>query len=280
MKKAEINLKDVWAVEQSILDGVAHFCEENGLRYSLAYGTLLGAVRHRGFIPWDDDIDLLMPREDYERLIALWPEHGPEGLILDRCDMDPENYNTFSKVRKDHTTFLQFDSERSAKHHKGVFIDIFPADRVPQKRIAQKLQYADFALMLLFNRGYTSGRKGAVGLAERILLRIVPRKKYHSLSRAFEKRGRRWNGDSRGEIIVPITIQECGRHYPADLFENLQLLPFQGKQYRALRDTDRFLTIRYGDYRSLPPEEDRTWKHPPLLIDYERNYEEIPENER
>lgn len=280
MRTEEINLKDVWAVEQSILDGVADFCEENGLCYSLAYGTLLGAVRHGGFIPWDDDIDILMPREDYNRLMELWPQGAPEGLILDRCDLDPENNNTFSKIRKDHTTFLQFDKERNARHHKGVFIDIFPADRAPKNRFARKLQYVDFAMMLLFNRGYRSGNGGLIGLVERVLLWIVPKKKYHSLSLFFAKRGERWNGDRTAQVIVPITIGECKRYYPADLFDNMQMLPFHGKQYRAVRDTDTFLTIRYGDYRSLPPEEERTWKHPPLLIDFERNYEEIPENER
>ena len=150
MRPEEIDMKDVWAVEQSILDQIARVCDDHGLRWSLAYGTLLGAVRHGGFIPWDDDVDIMMPREDYEKLMALWPEVAPAGLILDRCDRDPENCNVFSKVRKDHTTFLQFPNEGQAAHHKGIFNDIFPAEHVPKGKLARKLQFADFAVMLLF----------------------------------------------------------------------------------------------------------------------------------
>ena len=276
----EIRMEDVRAVEQSILDQVSKICEENGLRYSLTYGTLLGAVRHGGFIPWDDDIDISMPREDYESLMALWPQHGPKELILDRCDLDSHNSNVFSKIRKDHSTYLQFDVERNAKHHKGIFIDIFPADRVAPGALSRKIQYLDFALMLLFNRGYSSGHSGIVGLAERILLKAVPKKKQSTVSRFFARRGRRWNGSSSGPFIFPVTIRDCKRLYPPDLYEHLQRIPFHGKKYAAYADSDAFLTIRYGDYMRLPSKEDQIWKHPPLLIDYTRNYEELPPEEQ
>ena len=280
MKPEEINMQDVWAVEQSILDEIARVCEENDLRYSLAYGTLLGAVRHKGFIPWDDDVDIMMPREDYEKLMELWPEVAPDGLILDRCDLDPENCNVFAKVRKDHSTFLQFPSEVRSDHHKGIFNDIFPADHVPKSRLAQKLQYLDFAFMLLFNRGYPSGSGGVIEAAERVLLRLVPKKRYYSISRFFGRRGRRWNSKPAAGLVYPVTIRDCKRYYPADLFDQLQKIPFHGQTYFAFAKAEEFLTIRYGDYLQLPPEEDRVWKHPPLLIDYTRNYEELPADER
>lgn len=281
MRTKEINMQDVWAAEQSILDRLDRICSDNGLRYSLAYGTLLGAVRHKGFIPWDDDVDIMLPREDYERLMELWPAVAPADLILDRCDLDPENFNVFSKVRKDHTTFLQFDYERSARFHKGIFNDVFPVDRVPEGRLARKLQYVDFAFMLLFNRGFPSGSKGAVGIAERLLLRIVPRKRYFRVSQFFARRGRRWNDKPAAYLISPVTIRDCKRWYPADLFDSLQRLRFQGRDYSAFSKAEEFLTIRYGDFRQLPPKEDQIWKHPPLLVDFTRNYEELqPEEQR
>jgi LPS biosynthesis protein len=280
MRPEEIDMKDVWAVEQSILDQIARVCDDHGLRWSLAYGTLLGAVRHGGFIPWDDDVDIMMPREDYEKLMALWPEVAPAGLILDRCDRDPENCNVFSKVRKDHTTFLQFPNEGQAAHHKGIFNDIFPAEHVPKGKLARKLQFADFAVMLLFNRGYPSGSGGLVGLAERILLRLVPKKKYFAVSQVFARRGRRWNDKPAAALIYPVTIRDCKRYYPADLFDDLQRIQFQGKRYSAFAKAEEFLTIRYGDFRRLPPKEEQVWKHPPLLIDYTRNYEELSPAER
>ncbi len=276
----EIHMEDVRAVEQSILDQVSRICEENGLRYSLTYGTLLGAVRHGGFIPWDDDIDISMPREDYEKLMTLWPRLAPDGLVLDRCDLDPENWNAFSKIRKNHTTFLQFDSEREASHHKGIFMDVFPADRVPDTALARKLQFLDFSLMLLYNRGYSSGSGGLVGIGERILLRLVPRKRYIALSQFFARRGRRWNNRPGGKLVFAVTIRDCKRYYPADLYDHLKKIPFHGGNYFAYASPDGFLRIRYGDYMQLPPKEEQIWKHPPLLIDYTRNYEELPERER
>ena len=82
MKNQNVALEDIWAVELEILDEIDRVCTENGLRYSLAYGTLLGAIRHGGFIPWDDDIDIMMPREDYDRLIQIWPAVARKEFLI------------------------------------------------------------------------------------------------------------------------------------------------------------------------------------------------------
>jgi lipopolysaccharide cholinephosphotransferase len=280
MKREEIKMELVWEVEQSILDAVVQVLDENQLIYSLAYGTLLGAVRHGGFIPWDDDIDIMMPREDYDRFMELWPKIAPQGLVLDRCDMDQENHNTFSKIRKDHTTFLQFERERKEQHHKGVFIDIFPVDRVARGKIARELQYVDFAFMLLFNRGHRSGRAGLAGFVEKVLLGSVPKRKYYKVSQFFGRRSRRWNWDKNAKLVSAATIGECRLYYPANLFEHMQTVRFNGKEYAAFQETDRYLTIQYGDYHKLPPLEDRVWRHPPILIDYSHNYEELSPEEQ
>lgn len=89
--------RQIWATEQEILDVIHQVCTEYGLRYSLAYGTLIGAVRHKGFIPWDDDIDLIMPREDYEKLLAIWNEAAPKGYILQNTRTDPDFTQNFTK---------------------------------------------------------------------------------------------------------------------------------------------------------------------------------------
>ena len=92
--------RQIWATEQEILDVIHQVCTEYGLRYSLAYGTLIGAVRHKGFIPWDDDIDLMMPREDYEKLLAIWNEAAPKGYILQNTRTDPDFTQNFTKIRQ------------------------------------------------------------------------------------------------------------------------------------------------------------------------------------
>lgn len=275
MVDTEMLQRQLWETEQEILDVVHKVCTENGLRYSLAYGTLLGAVRHGGFLPWDDDVDVMMPREDYEKLIQIWPSAAPDGYLLETERMYDDFVNTFLKIRKDHTTFLQYEAERSSRHHKGIFVDVFPADRRAQGALSGKLQYAAFAVNLLFNRGYPSDTGGVVGAAERMLLKAVPRRFYRRLSNWAGEKSRRWNNNTSAELVFACTIRDCRRFYPPDLFDHLELIQFNGQEYYAFRDRDRFLTIRYGDYMELPPEEERIWKHQPLLVDFEHNYEEL-----
>ena len=278
MQTENFRLADIWAAEQSILDAIDQVCTENHLRYSLGYGTLLGAVRHQGFIPWDDDIDLVMPREDYEKLLSIWDYCAPEGYLLDRCEVQKDAVNNFSKIRKDHTTFIQSADDLMRCHHQGVFVDIFPGDRAAVGFFSSKIQLVDFALNLLFCRGHTSGSGGAIGLAERALLNIVPKKHYLKTSLYFGRRSRRWNRCANLPYVFPSTIRDSRLHYPAELFDNLQRILFQGKLYSAVRDTNSTLTIEYGSYMELPPEEERVWKHHPILVDLTRNYDELPQS--
>lgn len=267
--------KRLWSVELEILDVFHEVCQKHSLKYTLAYGSLLGAIRHDGFIPWDDDIDVMMPREDYDRLIDIWTLTAPEGFLLETEDNSEDYVNNYAKIRKDHTTFLQFEVERGKKHHKGVFIDVFPGDRVAPNKVARMIQKAEFAVNLLFNRGYSSGSKGVIGAGESFLLKVVPKKYYRALSSFFGKRSRRWNSYSNCSIVFPNTIKTCSVHYSSDLFEHLEEHIFNGKKYMIVSDYDAALRAEYGDYMQLPPEENRVWTHHPIIIDFEHNYEEL-----
>lgn len=273
-------LKLLWDAEQEILDAIDCFCHKYELKYSIAYGTLLGAVRHGGFIPWDDDVDIMMPREDYERFKKLWAEDTPRGFILQDEDIGNTYVNTFMKVRKDHTTFLQFESERNVPYQNGVFVDIFPLDRQAQGRIAQRIQQYELMLNLLFNRGYVSGRGGLSGFCEKALLIIVPRRNYRKASLWFGKRSRRWNDQKGSSLFVPCTMRSCRSMYPADMFDRMQRIEFRGKKYDAVSDADRVLTIAYGDYMELPPESEQVWRHHPIILDLHRNFDELSEEEQ
>lgn len=264
----------VWAEEQEILDVIHQVCTEYGLRYSLAYGTLLGAVRHKGFIPWDDDIDLIMPREDYEKLLVIWNEAAPKGYILQNTRTDPVFTQNFTKIRKDHTTFLQDEAERAKHYHKGIFVDIFPGDRVPSGKIGQKMQYIACAVNLLYSRGYTSGSGGVIGITEKVLLK-APKEKYAVWRERAEKWVRHWNGRESLQYVFPNTIACSRRYYPANSFEEMKTIEFNRKQYMCVADANTILHIEYGDYMQLPPEKDRVWTHHPILIDFEHNYEEL-----
>lgn len=278
MKKIQ-NVEELKQIEYDIMLYIRNLCEQNHLTCFLGGGTLLGAIRHKGFIPWDDDIDLMMPREDYEKLIAVWQQAAPKGYLLQNSRTDPDFTQNFTKIRKAHTTFLQGEDEKTKKYHKGIFVDIFPGDRVAPGKLGGKLQYFSCAVNLLYSRGFTSGTGGMIGKVEKLLLK-TPKKNYAPRRERAERLVRRWNGNTALQYVFPSTIRDSRIFYPADLFDNMKTVLFNGRQYMCVADTDATLRVEYGDYMQLPPEEERVWKHHPLLIDFERDYEEICNAER
>ncbi len=259
--------------EVEILDVIVELCDKFSLKYSLAYGTLIGAVRHRGFIPWDDDIDIIMPREDYERLKKLWKDSKMNDYYIHDYYTDINCTNNFMKIRKKHTTFYSskgFDNPKMS----GIFIDIFPADRVPKRKISRLIQYCAAAINLLYSRQYTSGTKGLIGAGEKILLK-VPRGIQISIRNKAERIKRHWNRNGCGYYVNAATIEECKKYFPENMFESFVELEFNGKKYKATAEYDGFLTLMYGNYMKLPPESERVWGHSPEILDFEHNLDEL-----
>ena len=259
--------------EVEILDVIVELCDKFSLKYSLAYGTLIGAVRHRGFIPWDDDIDIIMPREDYERLKKLWKDSKMNDYYIHDYYTDINCTNNFMKIRKKHTTFYSskgFDNPKMS----GIFIDIFPADRVPKRKISRLIQYCAAAINLLYSRQYTSGTKGLIGAGEKILLK-VPRGIQISIRNKAERIKRHWNRNGCGYYVNAATIEECKKNFPENMFESFVELEFNGKKYKATAEYDGFLTLMYGNYMKLPPESERVWGHSPEILDFEHNLDEL-----
>lgn len=273
-QEIQAQITSVWEVEQEILDVIHNICVTHNLRYSLAYGTLLGAVRHKGFIPWDDDIDIMMPREDYDTLLKIWNDVAPAGYILMNGDTAEDCSGNFTKIVKDHTTFLQLEEDRNRDIHKGIFVDIFPGDRLAPTKIGRILQYCACAVNLLYSRGYTSKSGGIIEAIEKILL-VVPRKHHRKIRKKAQLFISKWNGRKQTPYLFTGTIKECKKTYPQDLFDNITEITFNEKQYCCVSLWDQILRLCYGNYMELPPEVDRVWKHHPILIDFSHNYEEL-----
>lgn len=270
MNSDQKHIRQLWQTEQEILSVIHEVCSAYNLRYTLAYGTLICAIRHGGFIPWDDDIDIIMPREDYEKLLSVWNDVAPTGYILQNIRTNSDYTNTFTKIRKDHTTFLQDETERDKSYHKGIFVDIFPADRVAPGKLGRTVQYIACAVNLLFTRGHASGSGGMVGMVERLLLSL-PKAVRPVLRNAAERCIRSWNGNKNLQWYVPCTIEDTKYYFCADMFLNMKMIAFCSKKYLCVADPDAFLRAYYGDYMKLPPEEERVWKHHPIVIDFEHN---------
>lgn len=267
-------LPKVKQTELEILQIVHDFCLENNIKYSLAYGTMIGAIRHKGFIPWDDDIDIFMLREDYDRFINIWQQNHPEGYILENKDTNRKYTQSFTKIRKDNTTFLQ-KGEENVKYHTGIFIDVFPMDRIANNRFLQKINFINVCFYFLFCREFASEHDGKLmNVICNIILGLVPKTKYPYKRVKYLEKITRYN-NTNNLLVSYDTFSDAKIFFDRDLFENLVEVEFENHHFLCFQKHEEFLVKQYGDYMQLPPEEERTWKHHPILIDFEHNYHDI-----
>ena len=268
-------LKRLWAVQLEILDIIDEICRKNSIHYSLYGGSLLGAVRHHGYIPWDDDLDICMSRENYERFITIWNKEDHSGYILQNKDNTPSFTQSFTKIRKDHTTFLQFDWEKG-RYHTGIFVDIFPIDRIPTGSFERKKFFWDCMRYQLYTREFIPLKASAiVKVISVIYLKGTSANHKINYRKRFEDKLRNYNQHGKWNTVSIETLKMVRLVMPADLLDQYIRLEFENKEYECFAKWDECLTCQYGDYMQLPPENERVWIHPHLHIDFEHNYEEL-----
>lgn len=251
------------------------FCVQNGLRYYALGGTMLGAARHGGFIPWDDDIDVGMPREDYVRLEALMGSSPQNQYILETpYSKDTDFLYPFSKLYDTRTTLVENTRSRIKR---GVYLDIFPLDGAGNSEEEARRHFAPvkFRRNLLLAM-YTGLRKErsfyknmAVLLLGAIPNRIVDRRKMqHSIdrmcqSRAFEACS--WVGNMMGTWMERELMPRAFFGTPkAYVFETITIF--------GVENADAYLTRLYGNWRELPPVDQRKTHHDFCLLDLESSY--------
>ena len=261
--------------ELEILKYFAHFCEENSLKYSLYAGTLLGAVRHQGFIPWDDDIDVCMPRKDYNKFLKIWDDQMHDGFVLVNHDRNPEYTQSFTKIYKEKTVLLYSD-ELIEGTPNGISIDVFPVDRIPDgffKRWVFKINCMFYHLLL---RKYIPEKSSQlIQLVCTLLLVVRNSQKDELRIKLLLESITKYNENHEYSLILIETMRSLKRIYPNDLFDNLIELQFEDDQFLCFENWNDKLRIDFGDYMTLPPEEERHPPHHAVLIDFERDYQEI-----
>lgn len=252
-----IDKTEIKKVQILILNHVTDFCDNNNIKYFLCAGTLLGAVRHKGYIPWDDDIDLMMLREDYEKFIESF--NHSELTLFHYSKQD--NYNTpFIKISHDSSSIV--DNTLLNNVNYGINIDIFPIDNICEDRNKQKKLYKHTYILerLLSSKRANhlykkkSIYKRMIKLVLKMFLLPLPisylLKKIDKLAQANSH----INGSYKAAIVGASKRMEI---YGNNVFENQTLLEFEGKMYSAPANYDEYLTIKYGNYMQLPPEDQR-----------------------
>lgn len=254
----------------SMLKDIDHVCEVHGIQYTLSGGTLLGAVRHEGFIPWDDDIDINMTRIGYEKFASVFEQELGEGYILQRPEKT-ENYGLgLARIRKKGTILRNRDDYDS--EDCGIAIDIFIYEDVPDSAIVRKLHGfvslgLGFALscrrFLEYGDEYMKLAEGDESLTKvfstkRRLGRLFSFLSMDAWGRAWDK----WNSLCRNDESRYISIPAGRKHYFGELYERELMFPvkrikFEDALLPVPNTPDHYLTKLYGDYMRIPEPEDR-----------------------
>ena len=264
----------LWDIQLEILDVIDQVCRENKLHYSLYAGSLLGAVRHQGFIPWDDDLDVCMPRQDYERFLEVWKNEDHPGFLIQNKRNTPSFTQSFSKIRKEHTTFLQYNWEKR-RYHTGIFVDIFPIDRYPATFVGQKVFQWQCLKYQLYTREFVPPKASPIVKAiSKLFLLMASKSQRIKYRTEFENRLDILSEKKELHTVAIESTVTMSRSLPTDLLDEYVYLPFEGKRYQCFAKWDEYLTLKYGDYMQLPPIEERVWKHYHLIIDFDHNYGE------
>ncbi|MBR5176974.1 MAG: LicD family protein [Bacteroidales bacterium] len=249
--------KKLWAIMLDMTLEFDRVCKEHGLKYFLWGGSLLGAVRHQGIIPWDDDIDVIMPRKDYEKFLLLGDEFK-EPYFFQTPYTDPESCYTFAKIRNSNTTGV-IDLFRYQKFNHGIWISVFPLDNWKLEGGEEKFNRIkslslDCSTFMRMKNPHLSddNKKRVEGFINR---RVNPLKAYEEIFRLTGE-----NQDDACEYVAfdSCTVYSYSRSiFPAEDFANQVWVGVEGFLLPISNGYDRVLTIVYGDYMVFPPVEER-----------------------
>ena len=265
---ADNKLRPVWDAILDVYKSYADICNRHGLRFWAAWGSALGAVRHKGFIPWDDDLDVAMPRADYDRFINEFADELPPNLKIITQANTPELAYTIAKVqecRRDVVEKLETVIGRSLP--QGVYIDIFPIDGCDRGRapLANNLRMT----MLRFRRAWLSRKSYpknpknlilfAAGLLCGIFTPFVHTKRQFDIY--YEKLMKRqpFDGSRQCSFFDP-TLFKC-RPFPTEAFSGTRMMSFEQINIPVPAGYDTLLRIRYGDYMTPPPGDHHVSNH-------------------
>lgn len=258
----EILLDELKVIQMDVLAAIDVFCDENNIRYSMACGTLLGAVRHKGYIPWDDDIDIYVPREDYKKLIEIFPSCYKGRYKISSLERDPLWEKPYAKAYDDKTVLFE---KADVKEVIGVNIDIFPVDEVPDSqeewsgydKTRRRLVYSLVLRTVKLDKKRPFIKNLTI-LLYRLLSFFYPIRKQ---ARKVDRYAQRNNGKGYNRYFECCQGLIQKRPFPKALFDCIIYIPFEDREFKAFEDADTYLRNGFGDYMHLPPKEKQVSHH-------------------
>lgn len=257
----EINNIELKDIELNILEYINRICIKNNIDYSISSGTLLGAVRHNGFIPWDDDIDIIMRRDQYQKFLKVVKEKLGNYSILS-CYNNKTYFYPFIKVCDNRTTLIE--SGVNKIYNYGVYIDVFPIDAIPNTGIKSYI----FFHLIIFLR-YLLDIRIDIGLPRNSFKRLVWRMlkvffgiiPINKIGIILDKMGQIYNNQNTEYATDIIWGSIPAKKIPRNIFNNYKDIEFEKRNFKSIVEVDCYLKILYGDYMKLPPKDKRISNH-------------------
>lgn len=275
----EVKSEDIKRIQQISLDMYKHFkdvCERAGLTHFFCGGCCIGALRHRGFIPWDDDIDVFMPRDDFEKLQSAWEKYADNERYR-FCRTSDTEYTRiqFITISDENTTFIKTRQADLDIPH-GVRLDVIPIDGSPDSKIKRKIQMLWALVYSMFINGEPHTSKGkALEIISKIMLKFFPTVKarykvWHFAQKQMSKYPLK-DANIAKELCVWYEVMV--RDYPAWIFKDVVYREFEGIQVPLPVGYDEYLRMAFsGDYMQLPPKEQQIPKHEVTFYDLDNSY--------
>lgn len=236
-------------------------CRKYNIKYIIGYGTLLGAVRHKGFIPWDDDADVEMLREDYEKFKRIANDLDEDICYFQCHDNDSEYLWGYGKLRRTNTVCVRGGQEH-AKWRTGIFIDVFPVDDIPKNIVGQRIQdvCCFFIRKILYAHIGKDSAKGIKKVIYSILSKISVERAHRHLKKYIFKINNTSDNNVR-VLTFPLMKKQKEDEYwgfSKNFYLERELYEFEGYKLFGPKDYDDYLRKCYGDYMVLPPKDKRS----------------------
>lgn len=270
----DYDLKELQQVQLSILNELKRVCDKNGIKFYLAYGTCLGALRHNGFIPWDDDIDVLMPYEDTVKLLKCREQIG-EGFFLQSNETDKGFFHTILRLRKNGTACVESDDLDMNCHH-GIYIDIYPLYNYPDSKLQRfRVCYDSLMYQLILSDRAPKNHGGAVRFIGNFILLFYKNQKIKAakINRLVKHMTSFRNTKRVADLYgMDLTLTRV-ISYDSAWFGEPSLHMFEGLEMPLPTDPYSYMKERYGgDFMEMPPVEKQQSYHRYALVDMEKEY--------